>query len=190
MSGYSKPRLIYLIGFSGSGKSTVGPMLAKLLGYSFIDVDLRIEKRLRCTIPELFERLGERRFRQEESKMITELASGKRRAVIALGGGAFESQANRRLARASGLVIYLSSEAGTLYRRLRWANNRPMLRVAPAAGETEHQAQLRRIKELLTVRKQGYASAHLRLATSKLTPEVAAHRLYRMIVRNYADNRS
>ncbi|HVP07097.1 MAG TPA: shikimate kinase [Candidatus Acidoferrum sp.] len=184
-----RPRLIYLIGFSGSGKSTVGPLLAELLGCPFIDVDLLLEKRMRGTIPELFQRYSERRFRQEESRMIRELAAGQKRAVIALGGGAVVSEANRTLTQESGLVIYLSCEAGVLYRRLYHADNRPMLRVTPSPNETNRQARLRRIRELLAARKQGYESAHLRLATSKLTPTMAAHRLYSMIVRKYADNR-
>ncbi len=182
------PRLIYLIGFSGSGKSTVGPLLAGLLGCAFIDVDMRIEKRLHCTIPELFARFGERRFRREESRMMGELADSKKRAVIALGGGAFAGEANRKLARRSGIVIYLSCETRILYRRLCLTNDRPMLSAAPKAGETERQSRIRRIKELMAIRKQGYASAHLRLSTSKLSPEQSAFRLYELIVDNYADH--
>ena len=90
------PRRIVLTGFMGSGKSTVGPLVAERLGWRFIDVDNTIEAEAGCTIAEIFARQGEAAFREREHEAIARLASGER-LVLALGGGAIEREATRHL---------------------------------------------------------------------------------------------
>ena len=84
------PAQIVLLGFMGAGKSTVGPLLAEILGWQFFDADQLLEHREGCTIAELFVRHGEVGFRQLEESTVAELL-GLNRTVIALGGGAIES---------------------------------------------------------------------------------------------------
>ncbi|MEW5995930.1 MAG: shikimate kinase, partial [Candidatus Zixiibacteriota bacterium] len=96
---------IFLIGFSGSGKSSVGPKLAHRLGLRFVDTDAQIEQRHRKSIERIFADEGKAAFRRYESEAIAELAGRKNRPlVIALGGGAFERKKNLTLVKQHGIV--------------------------------------------------------------------------------------
>ena len=100
-------RSIFLIGFMGAGKTSVGEVLAERLGYGFIDLDQRLCERFGTTIPEVFERHGEEAFREAEREELARCADG-RKLVVATGGGAFCSEANREIIRASGgLSVFL-----------------------------------------------------------------------------------
>src|SRR5262245_18190369 len=90
----------------GSGKSTVGPVLAAMLDRPFIDVDRLIEERAGCTIAELFESRGEEPFRRMESEILRGTAEGEP-AVIAPGGGAITRRENRELMKRNGISIWL-----------------------------------------------------------------------------------
>ena len=121
------PERVYLTGFMGSGKSTVGPILANAIGYGFTDLDEHIERRAGQTIPELFEQEGEAVFRALEAELLRETTE-RPYIVVALGGGALVAPASRRLARAHGTVIYLHVPVEQLVRRLRRGSaDRPLL---------------------------------------------------------------
>ena len=94
-------KLIYLLGFMGSGKSTVGALLARELGWPFIDLDATIEAARGQTVREIFEREGEAPFRLMEHAVLTE-ASKSEPAVVALGGGTFVQQSNLEFIRSTG----------------------------------------------------------------------------------------
>jgi shikimate kinase len=98
---------VFLVGFMGSGKSTVGARLAELLGLRFVDLDQVVEERCGAPIREIFDHHGERFFRDQESAALAwALELGQ--AVVALGGGAFSSAANRdAIAAAGGLSVFL-----------------------------------------------------------------------------------
>lgn len=100
-------RNIYLTGFMGSGKSTVGAGLAKLLGRRFVDLDQRVAKRLKMSISDAFERLGEAGFRKAEQSEL-QRTSKQDRLVVATGGGLPVDPANRELMKAGGTVVYLN----------------------------------------------------------------------------------
>ena len=124
-----KPRRIVLTGFMGSGKSTLGPLLAARLGWSFTDVDDVIEAEAGVTIAEIFARHGEAAFRERERATIARLAAGDS-LVLALGGGAIEHQATRTLLlTASGtLLVHLQVELATTLKRCRGTEQtRPIL---------------------------------------------------------------
>src|SRR5487761_2537855 len=89
-------RRIVLMGFMGAGKTTVGRMLAESLGWEFLDLDAHIEQRTGSTVPELFARDGEPKFRRLESTALTNALSHNN-AVLALGGGTPEQLTNRLL---------------------------------------------------------------------------------------------
>jgi len=121
--------MITLIGLPGSGKSTVGRLLARRLQLPFIDSDQVIEQRLGCSIREFFEREGEARFRDWEHDVLDELTQGAP-CVLSTGGGAVLRPANRVHLRQRGRVFYLCARPPELHRRLRHDQTRPLLQVA------------------------------------------------------------
>jgi shikimate kinase len=121
-------RIIYLLGFMGSGKSTVGKLLANTLGWPLIDLDTIIEAGQGLTIREIFENSGEPFFRQIERAALTE-ASKAEPAVIALGGGTFAQPPNVDLIRESGgATVWLDCPPTILRERCQGMENRPLFR--------------------------------------------------------------
>ena len=121
------PTRIYLTGFMGGGKSTVGPLLAKRLGYGFVDLDQVIEGTAGRTIGQIFSDDGEHAFRTLESRYLR-VASRDDRLVIALGGGAIASKGNLQFVKAHGSLVYLKVAPRELADRLQEGiERRPML---------------------------------------------------------------
>ena len=120
---------IFLVGMMGAGKSTVGVRLARRLGRAFIDADRELEERLGVSIPTIFELEGEEGFRRRETQLLDEL-SARDGLVLATGGGAILSPANRDMLRTRGRVVYLQASAADLWQRLRRDRHRPLLRTA------------------------------------------------------------
>jgi shikimate kinase len=121
-------KLIYLLGFMGSGKSTVGSLLASALGWPLIDLDTLIEAGQGLSIREIFENSGESFFRQIEHAALTE-ASKAEPAVIALGGGTFAQPPNVELIRESGgATVWLDCPPEVLRTRCAGLENRPLFR--------------------------------------------------------------
>ena len=170
------PRHIVLIGFSGSGKTTVARLLAKRLTMRFIDIDVEIEREFRSDIASIFEKQGEKRFRDLEYRTIKRIFSKtRRRAVISLGGGAFVPQRNREVIQSSSMVIWLSCSAREIYRRLKSDKSRPLLSVKASKGITVRQATMKRIAILLSKRKQSFSLADIRISTSKRSPSAVVN---------------
>jgi len=145
---------IYLVGFMGSGKSTVGRALADDLGWTFHDLDEEIERREGTTISEIFDTHGEATFRQAETAALRELVrsvEGGRPQVISLGGGAFLSDENRELVSNNGVTVWLDCSLHTVERRIASFAHRPLAR-DPA-----------RLKELFEARRPGYGLADYRI---------------------------
>jgi shikimate kinase len=120
---------IYLVGFMGSGKSTVGRHLARGLGWSFFDIDAEIERAENMAIAEIFAVRGEAEFRRIEAEMVGQhvrwIAHG-RPAVVALGGGAFAIPATRELLRENGVTVWLDCAFETVARRVAQDPSRPL----------------------------------------------------------------
>ena len=155
--------IIFLTGFMGSGKSTIGPILANTIGYNFTDLDTLIEQREGKKIGEIFKLDGEQKFREMERTLLSEVAQ-RPRSVISLGGGTIANQTTLDLVKGSGVLIYLKAEAEYIYKRLRTKSDRPMLRTAE--GELMDSDQLQqRIGELLAGRKEFYEQAHIIIHT-------------------------
>ena len=123
-------RNVVLIGFMGTGKSEVGRLLARRLGWSFIDTDRRVEARERATIAQIFARRGEAYFREGEARVIAEVAA-KPDAVIATGGGAVLKPDNMIHLRRHGWIVSLTAPVEVLLRRLGDGEDRPLLRPVP-----------------------------------------------------------
>jgi len=114
---------VYLIGFMGAGKSTIGPLLADRLGVPFHDLDDLVVDRAGATIAEIFARDGEARFRDLE---VAALADIDEDAVVSLGGGAFMTEAVRELVSARGTSIYLDWPLEVLAQRVAGDPERPL----------------------------------------------------------------
>jgi shikimate kinase len=125
---------VVLVGMMGSGKSTVGPIVAARLGRRYADTDAEVEKAAGSTVAELFERKCERHFREEESRVLEEVLSGAAPAVVSVGGGAVLDRSNRKKMAESGTVVWLRATPATLVERLsaQQAAARPLL-----AGDPE-----------------------------------------------------
>ncbi len=117
---------LYLVGLMGAGKTTVGRLLAKHYGCGFFDSDHEIEARTGVKIPVIFEIEGEAGFRRREETAIAELTKLDG-VVLATGGGAVLSPANREALGRNGVVIYLRGTPEHLYERTRHDRNRPLL---------------------------------------------------------------
>jgi shikimate kinase len=161
-------RSIFLIGMMGSGKSTIGRLLANELEFEFVDADRELEQRAGISVASMFEVEGEEAFRQRESELLDEL-SCRPRIILATGGGAVLRPANRQLLRSRGFVIYLQANAEELARRTRGDTARPLLQVEDRLG---------RISELLEQRGPLYReTAHLTVRSAASNPRRLVNRL-------------
>ncbi len=171
MSENDTPTLPNLVleGFMGTGKSTVGAILARRLQWDFIDTDEQIERQAGMPIKEIFSRHGEAGFRALEREACLE-AAGRRFAVVALGGGALLDPDSRSALEETGVIILLTCELQQLLGRLEESarkGERPML-----AGNFTA-----RVEELLYIRGALYDSIPLKVDTTSLTPEQVADRV-------------
>lgn len=122
----SLPIRIVLVGPMGAGKSTIGRMLARELGYRFLDSDRIIEERCGANIPWIFDVEGEEGFRQRETAMLAELAEYPQ-TVLATGGGAIMRDENHRHLKKNSVVVYLKTSIEQQVERTRRDRNRPLL---------------------------------------------------------------
>jgi 3-dehydroquinate synthase len=154
---------LFLAGFMGTGKTTVGRLCAQALGVPFIDADEVIEQREGMRIAQVFEQKGEAYFRQVEAALVQELAH-EPRAVIATGGGMIVDAVNRRALLNAGVCVGLTASPDAILSRVD-ASTRPMLR-----GDDPR----RRIAALLKERAAAYGELHYTLDTSACPPEQSA----------------
>jgi len=122
----SLPKRVVLVGPMGAGKSTIGRMLAKEIGYRFLDSDRIIEDRCGANIPWIFDVEGEDGFRQRETAMLRELAE-EESTVLATGGGAVMRPENHELLKKASVVVYLRTSIEQQVERTRKDRNRPLL---------------------------------------------------------------
>lgn len=128
---------IFLIGFMGSGKSTVGPIVAKMLGIPFLDADSYLEKQVGMSIAKIFELEGEAYFRNLEKICLEEIVSLDD-CVVATGGGLIENEANCLLMKQSGTIVYLEALAKNVLKMTAGKADRPLLNIPdPLAFITE-----------------------------------------------------
>ena len=162
---------IYLVGFMGSGKSTIGRLLAEKLGWQFADLDEEIEAQQENTIAELFDKLGEPEFRRIESialrKHMRTIECG-RPTVIALGGGTFVQPENFELLESHGVTIWLDCPLERVRQRVEHASHRPLAR---------DQA---RFAELFHGRQAAYGKADYRIPIDCDDPSVAIEEILKL----------
>lgn len=117
-------KAIYLTGFMGAGKTTIGEKLAEKLQLKVLDTDQQIEKKLNITIKEIFTKYGEDFFRKEETNILKELPVND--VIITTGGGIVIREENRKWMKKHGQVVLLSADIETIYNRVHTDTNRPL----------------------------------------------------------------
>jgi shikimate kinase len=170
-------RVIFLVGYRGTGKSAVARLLAARLGWDWVDADALLEERAGRSIRAVFAAEGEAGFRDREEALLAELAR-RGDCVIATGGGVVLRPANRERLRA-GRVVWLTADADTIRRRLRQdpgsGSRRPPLLATAADDRAE-------IEELLRIREPLYREvAGLTVDTVGRPPEAVADEIVRSL---------
>ncbi len=161
-------RIIFLIGYRGSGKSTVGRVLADRLGWTFADADTVLEERFGQSIREIFAQEGEAGFRDKESAILKELCA-RRDVVIATGGGVVLRDENRVQLRTHGYVVWLTADAATLWARIQADHTTAARRPALTTGG------IAEVEQLLAIREPLYrATADIVVPVATVSPEQAA----------------
>ncbi|MBN2654149.1 MAG: shikimate kinase [Nitrospirae bacterium] len=144
----------------GTGKSSAGRIIARLLGIRFVDVDHEIESRQGIPIAEIFEKHGEEYFRSIETSAILELSS-ESPAVISTGGGVVLKDDNVEILRRNGVIVCLTADPQVIYDRVSSSSSRPLLN----SGDLKS-----KINDILTYREPFYIKADIIIDTSSKTP--------------------
>jgi len=166
---------IFLIGYRGTGKTTIAPLLAEKLGWSWVDADRALEERYGRSIRTIFAEEGEAGFRDREAALLDELCANGCQ-VIATGGGVILRGPNRERLRAAGRVVWLMADAPTIWQRLQsdpaTAAQRPNLSVGGLAE----------IEEMLRLRGPLYSSlAHWTIDTMGRSPLAIATAIFEQL---------
>lgn len=170
-------RNIALCGFMGTGKSSVGRLVAETLHFAFLDTDTVIEARAGKAVSQIFEEQGEAAFRELEKRIVKELAL-RDRTVISTGGGLVVDPENLASLKSHALVVCLWASPETIWSRVKHQSNRPLLNEANP---------LEKIKSLLAERAPFYKQAGVHLSTELRSPrEVAQQVLHQFRVARIA----
>lgn len=164
------PERIYLVGFMGSGKSTVGAALARRLNWRFVDLDRAIEERAGLRVQQIFASFGEGHFRKLEFESLREVARTPERAIVALGGGAYVSEVNRRVVAQSGMAVWLDVPFRLLVARIASEGRKRPLAKAPDQLYALHRSRL-----------PFYHEADVRIRAGSASPDVVARAIVRIV---------
>lgn len=156
---HPKKSLVYLAGFMGSGKSTIGPILANTLGYEFVDIDKHVEQRAGNKIKEIFATEGEEAFRNIERASLLDVCARKH-CVVSLGGGTIANEENFQLIQKSGVIVYLQLSPEEITQRVHHRTDRPLL-VAPDGSKLPPKEIQVRVGTLLAKREKFYSRADI-----------------------------
>ena len=148
-----------------SGKSTIGPILANVLGWDFYDLDKVIQEKKDMTIVEIFETHGEDYFRRIEEETLKSISEGEK-VVVALGGGTLTSSKNLETIKNSGILVYLRVTPEILYKRLKNKIDRPLFKDL-VLGEKSEEEFISKIEKLLESREVYYNQADLIINTDE-----------------------
>jgi len=157
---------ITLVGFMGSGKTTVGRLLSERLNLPFLDLDDVIAEETGLSIPEIFETKGEEEFRKIESRLLKGVLSRNSSFILSTGGGAPAHKNNMEVINSLSLSFYLETPFETLWKRISGDTNRPLARLGKE-----------RVKELLVKRIPYYEMAHFKVNTCGKNPDEIAEEI-------------
>ena len=163
-----RPGVVFLIGFMGAGKTTVGRELARLLGWDFVDLDEQIVAKEGLEIAQIFSRMGEPYFRRLETEILASL-HGRARVVVACGGGTYAHPDSRQVIDRLGPAVWIRIPLELALRRCAGETSRPLLK-------SEAQAQ-----ELYRRRLPSYRAAPLQVDASGLSAVQVAERIAELL---------
>jgi shikimate kinase len=172
-------KIVYLTGFMGSGKSTIGPILANTLGWQFFDLDTVIEDKSGMKIKEIFDLYGEDHFRALERKTLLEIAENIR-TIVALGGGTIANDNNLKLLKKTGFIFYLKLSPLSAYKRLKYKRDRPVLLSEMGESYTKEEL-LKRINILYEKRKIFYEQSDFIIDTDNIPVGKTVDRIVKII---------
>jgi shikimate kinase len=161
------PKTVVFIGLMGVGKTCIGRRLAQRLDLPFVDADKEIEEAAGCSIADIFERHGEKYFREGERRVILRLLDNPVH-VLSTGGGAFMDPQTRAAIRERAISIWLRADLDLMLRRVSRRNDRPLLQVADPRAK---------LQELIDLRYPAYAEADITVDSVDGPPEVTLDRV-------------
>lgn len=164
---------IVLTGFMGVGKSTVGKILAQRLNLEFADTDEEIERVYNMTIPEIFAKYGEAKFREFETEIIKNV-SGKDGCLISCGGGVVKSETNMNYLKQTGKIVNLYASVDKIIKNIGDDANRPLI-----FGQSKDE-----ILNLMNEREKFYKNCHIRIDVTDLSPDQAAEKIINSLERS------
>ena len=173
---------IYLTGFMTSGKSTIGPILANVLGWEFNDLDRVIEEQENKTVVEIFEHNGEDYFRNLEYKLLNQFSTQKR-LILSLGGGTIAFDRNLEILKGSGKIVYLKSSPEMIYKRVKNKIDRPIFRDLVLSDNSKPQDFIDRIQKYLKKREPYYLEADIQIDTDQSSIGVTVDKLAKLLSR-------
>jgi shikimate kinase len=172
-------KVVYLTGFMGSGKSTIGPILANTLGWEFLDLDLVIENETGMKIKEIFDVYGEEHFRNLERKALLKI-SDNHKIIVSLGGGTITNEKNLEILKKTGLLFYLKLSPVSAYRRLKYKRDRPVL-LSDLGEIYSKEDLLKKINMLFEKRKIFYEQADFIIETDNMPVGKTVDRIVKII---------
>ncbi len=164
---------VYLLGFMGAGKTTVGRDLSRRLDWPLVDLDEEIERFADRPIPEIFRTMGEDSFRQMELRLLDRVSRRDPPLIVACGGGLPMEPRNRRIMRETGLPVLLQVRPETALERIGEDPNRPLFARGPDA--------LEKVRDLWERRRDDYLRIRNRVDTDDLSPGEVSERVRELI---------
>ena len=161
----------------GSGKTSIGKKLSKMMKFNFIDTDHLIEEKTGVDIPTIFEHEGESGFRKRENKILEDI-SNIENSVLGTGGGIIILEENRKIIKNMGFIVYLTASIKELVYRTEQYRNRPLIK----DGDTK-----KKIEEILKEREKIYENiSNIKISTDNYDTV----KLSKIIIKNYEKNNS
>jgi len=178
---------IYLTGFMTSGKSTIGPILANVIGWEFCDLDREIEKHENKSVVQIFEDDGEAYFREIEHKLLFNF-SHVPNLVLSLGGGTMVFDRNLSILKNTGMTVYLKSSPEMIYQRIKNKIDRPIFRDLVLSGNAKAKDFIDRIENLLSKREPYYLESDICINTDLSNIGITVDKLAKTIVKAINEN--
>ncbi len=178
-----KKQIVYLAGFMGAGKSTIGPILANTLGWDFYDLDRVIENESGKKVKDIFGEFGEEYFRKIETETLINISGGNK-LIIALGGGTMTRHENIEILRKYGITVHLIISPESAYARLKFKRDRPVL-TGDGKSDISKEKMMEKINDLLITRKKFYEKAEIQIDTENIPVGITVDKLAKIILQKF-----